>query len=185
MVPAPPLPTPGGHPLAGQGDRLLAKLLDGVVLIVPNLILLVLGMVPVAVLVVRAGPNENPTEDWTFWLVYLAGFQAALIGMIGVLYLYEVVYQHRTGQTVGKRVMRLRAVSLPDGNPPDRRQYRRRWAAENAILLIEAVPVLGLLIASVVGPYAYLNVLWCLWDKPYRQCLHDKYARTTVVKVPG
>jgi hypothetical protein len=28
-----------------------------------------------------------------------------------------------------------------------------------------------------------LDPLWCLWDKPYRQCLHDKPAKTVVVKV--
>jgi hypothetical protein len=35
----------------------------------------------------------------------------------------------------------------------------------------------------VPGLY-YLDGLWQLWDKPYQQCLHDKWPRTGVVKVP-
>jgi uncharacterized RDD family membrane protein YckC len=29
----------------------------------------------------------------------------------------------------------------------------------------------------------YLDGLWQLWDKPYQQTLHDKFAQTVVVKV--
>jgi uncharacterized RDD family membrane protein YckC len=36
------------------------------------------------------------------------------------------------------------------------------------------VPVLG-------GLFGLLNELWVLWD-PRRQCLHDKVARTIVIR---
>jgi hypothetical protein len=26
-----------------------------------------------------------------------------------------------------------------------------------------------------------INVLWCTWDDPYHQCIHDKAAKTVVV----
>jgi hypothetical protein len=32
---------------------------------------------------------------------------------------------------------------------------------------------------------SYLDGLWQLWDKPYLQCLHYKFAQTVVVKVPA
>ncbi|WP_338320576.1 hypothetical protein [Streptomyces lonarensis] len=28
-----------------------------------------------------------------------------------------------------------------------------------------------------------LNVVWCLWDRPWRQCWHDKVAGTFVAAV--
>ena len=34
--------------------------------------------------------------------------------------------------------------------------------------------VLGVLVIGV------LNVLWCLFDRPWRQCWHDKAARTFI-----
>jgi uncharacterized RDD family membrane protein YckC len=38
------------------------------------------------------------------------------------------------------------------------------------------------LVGSVVTIYLFLDVLWPLWDSR-RQALHDKVARTVVVKV--
>jgi len=29
----------------------------------------------------------------------------------------------------------------------------------------------------------WIDGLWQLWDKPYRQCLHDKFAETLVIKL--
>ena len=38
--------------------------------------------------------------------------------------------------------------------------------------------------ATLLEPFlGYLDGFWQLWDKPYRQCLHDKWPRTVVVKV--
>jgi hypothetical protein len=28
-----------------------------------------------------------------------------------------------------------------------------------------------------------IDPLWCLWDTPYKQCLHDKPPKTVVVNV--
>ncbi len=39
-------------------------------------------------------------------------------------------------------------------------------------------------VAGMLVPFlVYLDGLWQLWDKPYQQTLHDKFARTVVVKV--
>ena len=32
---------------------------------------------------------------------------------------------------------------------------------------------------------SYVDGLWQLWDKPYQQTLHDKAAKTVVIKVPS
>ena len=38
---------------------------------------------------------------------------------------------------------------------------------------------------GLIGVVALLDGLWQLWDQPYRQCLHDKWPQTVVVKVPA
>jgi len=36
---------------------------------------------------------------------------------------------------------------------------------------------------NLVVPFFYLlDLLWQLWDQPYRQCLHDKITNTIVVR---
>lgn len=35
---------------------------------------------------------------------------------------------------------------------------------------------------AVVPFLSTLNVLWCCWDQPNRQCLHDKVVSSVVVK---
>jgi hypothetical protein len=73
--------------------------------------------------------------------------------------------------TVGKRVMRNRVVRLENA-PFDRATSTVRW-------LLQSVG------AVAVPYYGWLDGLWQLWDKPYRQCLHDKGAHTVVIKVDG
>jgi hypothetical protein len=39
-------------------------------------------------------------------------------------------------------------------------------------------------VAATFVPFLpYLDGLWQLWDKPYQQTLHDKAAKTVVIKV--
>ncbi|MFK4273751.1 RDD family protein, partial [Streptomyces milbemycinicus] len=48
------------------------------------------------------------------------------------------------------------------------------WVRAAVYALPEIVPCCGFL-------FWLINVLWCTWDRPYRQCLHDKAAKTVVV----
>ncbi len=110
-------------------------------------------------------PGLAPAHFLVRYLLFLA---CLVVLEFAVGYAYQVVYQVRTGQTVGKRVMRLRAVRL-DGAPLNRRAATVRW-------------LVGMGGALVPG-LAYLDGLWQLWDKPLQQCLHDKAAQTVVVKL--
>ncbi len=73
----------------------------------------------------------------------------------------------RDGQTIGKKVMKLRVVRLSDNRPPTAGQAALRT-----------------LIYFVLSG-VYVDVLWCLWDKPWQQCLHDKAVTTIVVPADG
>jgi hypothetical protein len=39
------------------------------------------------------------------------------------------------------------------------------------------------MLTSVVPGLGWVDGLWQLWDKPWRQCLHDKFAQTLVIKL--
>ncbi|MFD8588415.1 RDD family protein [Streptomyces sp. NPDC059637] len=90
-------------------------------------------------------------------------------GLVALLYLvYEGVMLSRDGQTVGKKLVRIRVAMLADGSSPP----------ASAAWLRAGVYSLGAWVCCI---FWLLDVLWHLWDKPYRQCLHDKAARTVVV----
>jgi uncharacterized RDD family membrane protein YckC len=188
--PPPPLyARPGGHPLAEATDRLLARIVDGLILSVPMLLIELPVMVALwywlldRVSVPTSATGDGPLDGGDLLLVagVFFGVFAVLILLNGLFsYLYEVVYMHRTGQTVGKRLMRLRVVTMDVAAPIDVGHARRRWLAREGVALLALIPFVG----SLAGVYNWLDSLWLLWDKPNRQCLHDKYARTVVIKLP-
>jgi uncharacterized RDD family membrane protein YckC len=176
---APPPVSLGGHPLATPWERLGAKVIDHLVLLVPSLVVTALLVILLIGVFGVAGDGIPPLAAFT-----LAALALSLWTLVhaALYYAYLVSYQRRAGQTVGKRTLRLRIVTV-DGGVPDRRAYQRRFLVENASWLVLIVPVLGLFVSSVSGILQWLDSLWCLWDRPLRQCLHDKYAGTAVVKV--
>lgn len=157
---------PNGQELADVWMRLLARMIDG--LIVTGLVLVVVVPLVIVVFIVTANSDDGGA---TFVGVLLLTELAAFLLTIAGQYVYDVEYAKRSGQTIGKRVLNLRVVPLDPNQPLDRGVLARRWLVSSPGGL---VPGLGL-----------FNVLWCLWDQPYRQCLHDRFAKTVVVKVPA
>jgi uncharacterized RDD family membrane protein YckC len=97
---------------------------------------------------------------------------AATLITLAISFLYEVPQNVVWGRTVGKRVLRLRIRPLADDVPLTWGQATIRWgtyAIGNALTR---------------GLFGIVDYLWPLWDKPWRQALHDKTARTIVVPVP-
>lgn len=175
-APLPPPVAPNGQPLASFSDRLLAYLIDTavamavtLVLFLPVFLLLVFWMVDQ---VEQAGPSgPDPLDIWTsLFLPLLAAEFGVLLLLLAFYWVYHVEYARRTGQTLGKKVMKLRIVPMQPDAPLTRGMLGKRWLVEFAGGLF--VPFLS-----------YLDGLWQLWDKPWQQCLHDKFAGTVVVKV--
>jgi len=157
----PPPIAPDGRPLAGFGGRFVAKLIDNVVVIVG----IVVGFLPFLGLGSLVSDNDSLLP-----VIMIVGI---VIVALGVPYLYDVEYAwRRGGQTLGKRAMKMAIVPLQPGAPLTRAAMAKRWGV--AVLF-------NVLASCYIG---YLDPLWMLWDKPYRQCLHDKAAGTTVVLVP-
>jgi len=89
---------------------------------------------------------------------------------VALWFAYEVPAIANTGQTLGKRLIGVRVVTL-DGGSPGFLQSTQRWILQSIGVV---VPLIGV-------PFQILDALWCTWDRPLRQCLHDKTARTVVV----
>ncbi|HEY9373556.1 RDD family protein [Streptomyces sp.] len=91
------------------------------------------------------------------------GIAFGILLVLGVL--YEVLPTSKWGWTLGKKVCGLEVRDIEAHEPPGFGAALRRWLVYS---------VLGLLVLGVV------NVAWCLFDRPWRQCWHDKAARTFV-----
>ena len=163
--PAYQLPTaPDGRLLAGAGQRLGARLIDSVVLIAAWALFgaLVAGLIA---LVAEVAGDDSPIVV-VVAVVGITGF------ILGVNWIYEVEVPLRyRGQTLGKRAVNIAIAPLEPGRQLSRGQLGGRFGM--------------MLLYNILGSLCYVGILdplWCLWDKPYRQCLHDKPAKTVVVK---
>jgi uncharacterized RDD family membrane protein YckC len=107
-----------------------------------------------------AAENKFVVAFWTLGLIAAA-----------VWFCYDAFQHAKWGQTLGKRVLSTRVVSAYDGSPITAPVAVRRAAV---YALIPVIPLLGTF-------FALLNDLWLLWDRR-RQCLHDKAARTIVIR---
>ena len=98
------------------------------------------------------------------WLVF-----ACIVAVLS--FFYDSIQHGLWGQTLGKRALGTRVVSADH-----RSKISGGTAAGRAAMyaLIPVIPLIGTL-------FSLLNGLWLTWDRR-RQALHDKAARTIVVK---
>ncbi|RSN51831.1 hypothetical protein DMH12_21100 [Streptomyces sp. WAC 04229] len=95
--------------------------------------------------------------------------QAVLVGWLALSFLiYFPVCVAEFGSTLGKRICKVRVVDRESGLNIG---FWRALLREVCWPAFSLVPVLGL-----------LNSLWCCWDRPYQQCLHDKLAETVAIE---
>ncbi|MEV6652304.1 RDD family protein [Streptomyces sp. NPDC051219] len=154
---------------AGLGKRLAARLIDSAMLGA------VVGAVAVPLLTRAVEHIDDKVdaarlsgETVTVWL--LDGTTAGYLGIVlGALLVFGVLYEAlptaKWGRTLGKKVCGIQVRDIESHEPPSFGAALRRWL------------VYGLLGAFAIG---VVNVLWCLVDRPWRQCWHDKAARTFV-----
>jgi len=146
-------PLAGMPPLASRGKRLVARIIDALLIGIP--IGLIMGL---------SFGGWNSVDD---------GRTYAQEAVYTVVYLlYEGLMLTRSGQTVGKKLMRIRVAMLANGAVP---HGSPGWVRVVVYHLPPLIPCLGSL-------FWLVNVLFCTWDKPFRQCLHDKAAKTVVVE---
>lgn len=154
---------------AGLGKRLAARLIDTVVLAGVTAVAAVpLGVKAIDHVNDKIDEAKLSGETVTVWL--LDGTTSTYLGIVlAVLLLFGVVYEAlptaKWGRTLGKKLLGLEVRDIEAHEPPSFGAALRRW-------LVYSVP--GLLVVGVVG------VAWCLFDRPWHQCWHDKAAGTFV-----
>ncbi len=159
-----------GEP-AGLGGRFLARLVDGVVLLVASLIL---GSMLGGGLVATGSTGTDGPD--------LAVAVSTLV-TVALQFTYFGVLDSAQGGTLGKKMLRLRVVA-PDGHSNVSFAESAKRNVFFALSLVGLVPSLGL-IASVVSLVALLVIaVQISLDTVRRQAWHDRFAGgTRVVKV--
>ncbi|MEU0718365.1 RDD family protein, partial [Streptomyces lavendulocolor] len=157
-------PLAGMPPLADSGRRILARLIDWIIIAVP----LALIGIPFDIYarvsdqdeLAEVWQNTNDGGQWVFQLITIVAYVA-----------YDTLMtSKRHGQTIGKRLLGLRVAMLNDGSVPN-----TSAALTRAVVLW--LP--ALICCACLWPLLLLILI--LVDKPYKQGLHDKAARTVVV----
>ncbi|MFE9726371.1 RDD family protein [Streptomyces sp. NPDC005794] len=159
-------PLAGMPPLAEPGKRILARLIDFLIISIP----LYLISLPFGGAVDVSSGDGNDDFGNTIGNTY-SGHQLvwSLIGLV-VYVAYDTYFTHKDGRTLGKRLLKTRVAMLNDGSVPDTSSSLMRAV----VLWLPALlccPCLWWLI----------NIVLMFTDKPYRQGLQDKAGKTVVV----
>ncbi|MGW1886604.1 RDD family protein [Streptomyces sp. NPDC001970] len=157
-------PLHGMPPLADAPKRFLARFIDWLIVTIP----LALIGIPFGIYegVTRSADDlddfvtsTNTGGQWVFQLITIVAF-------VG----YDTLMVRRTGRTLGKKLMKMRVAMLNDGSTPDTSSSLMRAVVLWLPQLICCPCVWPLILAIMI-----------LVDKPYKQGLHDKAAKTVVV----
>lgn len=149
-------PLAGMPPLADSGRRTLARIIDMI------LVLIVVWLLTWAFGVREYEVNGDRME---------VGKSFAQSLVAAVLFVgYDTLMTARSGRTLGKKWLGMRVADLSDGSTPSARTS-----------LVRAL-VLWLPFAFCCAcVWTVICGGWSFFDKPYKQGLHDKAAKTVVV----
>jgi uncharacterized RDD family membrane protein YckC len=161
---------PGGRPYAEWGDRALAALIDGALVMAGVIVLwIVIGIIGGVGSAALGSISEDlgglvGSASCCIFFV-LPPVAAFLVGLYNKVYLIS-----QRGYSIGQGVMNLKVV-MGDGGP-----------VQMGTAILRLLVQMGLGVIPFVGfILAILNLLWPLWD-PQKQTLHDKAVGTFVIK---
>ena len=177
--------TPDGVVLSGWWKRVLARIIDSIII---SIVCLPFTFAPMqqavkifqdyiqqVVNAINAGNSTMPVQPDGLTGPIL---QISLT-MLAVQLVYEVAFLTMTGATPGKRAVGISVRLRDETGPPPLIAVLKRTVVKEGGNLVGVVPFLGLL-ASL---FSLLDVLWPLWDDQ-KQAIHDKVAATNVVVGP-
>ncbi|MFJ1650302.1 RDD family protein [Streptomyces sp. NPDC088337] len=149
-------PLAGMPPLADSGKRTLARIID-------------LVLVGIVVTLVTWGLRVNEYAVNSGNVQVGKSVAQSAVGL--VLYMaYDTFMISRYGQTLGKKWLGMRVANLDDGSTPS----VPTALARAAVLWIPFWFCCACLWLAISGG-------WSFFDRPYKQGLHDKAAKTVVV----
>ncbi|MFI9806075.1 RDD family protein [Streptomyces sp. NPDC052301] len=149
-------PLAGMPPLADSGKRTLARIIDMI------LVGIVVWLVTWPIGAHEYNVNTDRIEtSGTIWQSVVAA----------VLYVaYDTFLIARTGQTLGKKWLHMRVANLDNGATPSTQTSLNRAL----VLWVPFAFCCACIWTAICGG-------WSFFDKPYKQGLHDKAAKTVVV----
>lgn len=175
--------TPDGVPLSGWWWRVLAVIIDVVIL----------SAVMVAIAYPWVSDVASSYGDWldeamssssgsvdTRQLQEDIARPVLIITAINIAlgFVYNVGFLMWKQATPGKLVLGLRVRLRETPGPMPLGTVLMRWVGQYAVGILGLLPLAG----SIGGLYSIVNYLWPLWDSK-KQALHDKVAKTNVVRI--
>lgn len=163
------------HAQGGMGRRLLARIVDG----------LVVGIPLWAVFIAIGDGRYDRADSWfdlstseLIWTTLVSGVVTAI---------YEIWLLSSSGQTIGKRLAKVKVVSLTDGSIPPVTMVVQRWFLYGLAGIISGLFSEGSrrgleLLSGLFGLFVLLVFISPMFD-PQRRGWHDKLASTVVVRV--
>ncbi|WP_030751844.1 RDD family protein [Streptomyces sp. NRRL S-31] len=149
-------PLAGMPPLADSGRRTLARIIDMILVgIVVWLLTWAFGVREYAVDGDRVEVGRSVAQSVIAAVLYVA---------------YDTFMISRSGQTLGKKWLGLRVADLADGATPSTQTSLIRAL----VLWLPFAFCCACVWTAIAGG-------WSFFDKPYKQGLHDKAAKTVVV----
>lgn len=179
----PPATTPDGVPLAGWWQRVLALILDS----------LLVGLVGVVIALPWVRDVIDLYGDWfdealnadggsvdTSQLQSDIAGPLAIIGAINLAlgFAYHVGFLMWKQATPGKLVLGLRVRLRETPGPMPLPTVLLRWLGQYGVGIVSLIPFVG----GIGSLYSLLDYLWPLWDAK-KQAIHDKIAKTNVVRI--
>ncbi len=155
-----------GRPLAEWWKRVVAAIIDGIIISIPFYILTAIFSVGISS-TVECDPVTGICEGGGG---FIAGFFISwLIFMVLAIAYYVYFHGNEKGQTPGKMIMKIQVRDEATGGPLGYGKAALRWLVAGAL-------------GFLCGIGSLLDALWPLWD-PKRQALHDKAVSTVVIDV--
>lgn len=169
--------------IAGAGDRILAALLN-------QLFTFLVLLVPFVGLIAFAVKNEGRIVGSEEIVGLLLGTTSFWVGLAGILAytVVQIYYMSRDGQSLGKKIMRIRVLKTDGRNPGFVGTVLVREIAWSVLVAIIAA-VIGLAVGdngeNAINLLAFLaNFVLLFMVKRDRRTLYDILADTVVVKLP-
>jgi RDD family/Protein of unknown function (DUF2510) len=180
-----PAPRPHGYALAPISARFMARMIDILAVLGLNVVVngwfvvqYVRELSPIVSEVQRRMRTGEPLTSVTL-PSRLSWLELAILGVAMALWFaYEVPANAGNGQTLGKRLMRIKVMRFDAPEPLGIGRAWRRWNPLGLAVLLWGCWGVGFLLQSA-------DLLIGVIDRPLHQAMHDRAAGTVVVRLDG
>jgi uncharacterized RDD family membrane protein YckC len=157
-----------GRPLAEWWQRLVAYILDGIVLGIVNYILL-------AIVVGHLRSTSLTGFGLKLWIVRV------IVGVISILY-FALLQGSERGQSLGMMALGISVRDAATGGPITPQKAGTRMVIFYPSLVLNWIPFIGVFLSFLGDIWTLICGLSPLWNDK-RQGYHDVSQNTTVIKV--